>query len=241
MAAGARAGSSAELAKSPCAALVGVCPGHQKSYLADLTASRERPSPPVSSHPLGDFEDEPAEDGDADAPEEHDRDHSLLLFLHDVYGLSRRVASNKLLVRFARREQSFPCSLRCRRAADKGDQGFEPRQRVGDHLQFVKEKQELQKALSAPTLRWPRWDAELASRARCWRLDRTAAQWRAQYGRPGTCGAPQNRRLPSMVSPTGQRQSRRPSRSAAWARAATAAVQAAEAVACGCPPPRRLA
>ena len=28
---------------------------------------------------LGDFEDEPAEDGDTDAPEKHDRDHSLLL------------------------------------------------------------------------------------------------------------------------------------------------------------------
>jgi hypothetical protein len=64
----------------PGAAFVGVCPGHQKSYLADLTASRERPSPPVPSHPLGDFEDEPAEDGDADAPEKHDRDSLLLLF-----------------------------------------------------------------------------------------------------------------------------------------------------------------
>ena len=60
------------------AALVGVCPGHPKSYVADFTAD-ERPSPPVPSHPFGDFEGEPAEDGDTDAPEKHDRDHSLLL------------------------------------------------------------------------------------------------------------------------------------------------------------------
>ena len=32
------------------AALVGVCTGHQKSYLADLTAPDERPSPPPFSH-----------------------------------------------------------------------------------------------------------------------------------------------------------------------------------------------
>ena len=62
------------------AALVGVCPGHQKSYLADLTASPTSGHRcPVPSHPLGDFEDEPAEDGEVDAPEKHDRDHSLLL------------------------------------------------------------------------------------------------------------------------------------------------------------------
>jgi hypothetical protein len=32
------------------AALVGICPGHQKSYLADLTAPDERPSPPPFPH-----------------------------------------------------------------------------------------------------------------------------------------------------------------------------------------------
>ena len=62
------------------AALVGVCPGHKKSYLADLTAPRRAAiAAPVPSHPLGDFEDEPAEGGEADAPEKHDRGHSLLL------------------------------------------------------------------------------------------------------------------------------------------------------------------
>ena len=50
--------------------LVGVCPGHPTSYVADLTARRAA----IASHPLGDFEDKPAEDGDTDAPEKHDRD-----------------------------------------------------------------------------------------------------------------------------------------------------------------------
>ena len=54
-------------------------------------ASAEIDVAAVSSHALGDFEDEPAERGEADAPEKYDRDHSLLLFLHDIYGLRRQM------------------------------------------------------------------------------------------------------------------------------------------------------
>jgi hypothetical protein len=50
------------------------------------------------THPLGDFEDEPAEGGEANAQEKHERHPRLpLLFLQDKCALSRSLASNKLL------------------------------------------------------------------------------------------------------------------------------------------------
>jgi hypothetical protein len=73
-------GSSAALAKSQWCGI-----GRRRSWssknptLADLTAPMRGHRRPVPSHPLADFEDEPAEDREADAPEKHDRDHSLLL------------------------------------------------------------------------------------------------------------------------------------------------------------------
>jgi hypothetical protein len=61
----------------------------KKSYLSGLDRPDERPSlPPFPHIRSGDFEDEPAEGGEADAPEKHDRDHSFF-FLHDAYDLSR--------------------------------------------------------------------------------------------------------------------------------------------------------
>ena len=79
VAAGARTGSSAGLAKSLSRGI-----GRRLSWSSNILRSGlDRPTSghrrPFPSHPLGDFEDEPAEDGDTDAPEKHDRDHSLLL------------------------------------------------------------------------------------------------------------------------------------------------------------------
>jgi hypothetical protein len=50
-------------------------------------ASVGRPIRP--SHPLGDFEDEPAENGEAQTPKKHHDDHrQALYFLQDDYDLS---------------------------------------------------------------------------------------------------------------------------------------------------------
>jgi hypothetical protein len=44
-----------------------------------------------SSHPLGDFEHEPAKSGKTDSPEKHHRDHRLpLFFLQDDYDVTVR-------------------------------------------------------------------------------------------------------------------------------------------------------
>src|SRR5271163_5008265 len=71
------------------------------SYDSHNTTSSSRSGlcRPVRSHPLGDFEDEPAEGSEADAPEKHDRGHSLLpfAFFQDAYDFNCRMASNKLL------------------------------------------------------------------------------------------------------------------------------------------------
>ena len=43
-----------------------------------------------SSHPLGDFDDKPAQGGETDDPEKHDRDHCLTLRIsQEVYDVSR--------------------------------------------------------------------------------------------------------------------------------------------------------
>jgi hypothetical protein len=71
--------------------------GHNtSSHLGRLGSEAARR--PVPSHPLGYFEDKPAEGSEADGPEKHDRDHDLpLSFLHDTYDLGRPPSSNKLL------------------------------------------------------------------------------------------------------------------------------------------------
>jgi hypothetical protein len=55
---------------SPAATIVTMLPHHLEAG----------PCCPVRSHPLGDFEDEPAEGGEASAPEKHER-HPRVPFL----------------------------------------------------------------------------------------------------------------------------------------------------------------
>ena len=53
----------------------------------------------ASSHPLSNLEDEPAEKGESEQPEERYRDHSLppFRFLQDAYDLIGRMASNNFV------------------------------------------------------------------------------------------------------------------------------------------------
>jgi hypothetical protein len=74
VAAGARTGSSAGLAKSPWRGIGRRLSCPSKSYLAAIAA-------PVPSHPLGDFKGEPAEDGDTDAQKSMTETTALLLLL----------------------------------------------------------------------------------------------------------------------------------------------------------------
>jgi hypothetical protein len=86
VAAGARTGSSAALAKSPWCGI-----GRRRSWssknptLADLTARMSGHRRAVPSHPLGNFEDEPAEGGEAEAPEKYDSHHRLPFLLFTGY------------------------------------------------------------------------------------------------------------------------------------------------------------
>ena len=84
------------------AALVGVCPGHQKSYLADLTASptsgHRCPFPHIRSAILKTSQPRMAIPTPQKSMTETTASSN---FLHGVYGLMRRIASNKLFVRLS--------------------------------------------------------------------------------------------------------------------------------------------
>ena len=84
------------------AALVGVCPGHQKSYLADLIASRRAaiaaPFPHIRSAILKTSQPRVAKP----TPQKSMTETTAFSYLlQDAYGLRRRMASNKLFVRLS--------------------------------------------------------------------------------------------------------------------------------------------
>jgi hypothetical protein len=84
------------------AALVGVCTGHQKSYLADLIASRRAaiaaPFPHIRSAILKTSQPRVAKPTPQKSMTETT---AFSYFLQDAYGLRRRMASNKLFVRLS--------------------------------------------------------------------------------------------------------------------------------------------
>ena len=91
VAAVARTGSSAGLAKSPWRGIGRRLSWSSKILLSGLDcAPDERPSLPIPSHPLCDFEDEPAEDGIPTPQERMAETTASSNFLHGVYGLMRR-------------------------------------------------------------------------------------------------------------------------------------------------------
>ena len=61
----------------------------------------------VPLHPFGDFEDEPAETGEAQTPKNHDRDHYLTPAFYRMIASYRAHASNKLLKAIRRLEIRF--------------------------------------------------------------------------------------------------------------------------------------
>ena len=84
------------------AALVGVCPGHQKSYSADLTApptsGHRCPFPHIRSAILKTSQPRMAKPTPQKSMTEV---ITSSYFLRNLYGLRRRVASNKLFVRLS--------------------------------------------------------------------------------------------------------------------------------------------
>ena len=87
---------------NPCrAALVGVCPGHPTSYVADLTARRAAiaaRSPHIRSAILKTSQPRMA----IPTPQKSTTETTASsYFLHGAYGLRRQMASNKLFVRLS--------------------------------------------------------------------------------------------------------------------------------------------